>query len=320
MQAAARGATLTQHLLAFSRKQTLQPEVTDLNKLVPGMTQCLRRTLGETIEIETVLAAGLWHTLVDRGQLESALLNLALNARHAISGYGKLTIGTANARLDEDYGAGDDEVAAGHYVMLEVSETGDGMPSEVVARAFEPYCTTKEPGKGSGLGLSMVYGFARQSGGHAKIYSEPGHGTLVTLYLPKATAAAARRGEPRDAPPGHLGSGETIMVVEDDDAVRQYAIALPTRLGYRTVAASDGKAALDQLERSPEVVLLFCDVVLRGESSGAELAREARRRQPGLKVLITSGYTDNAIVHHGRLVEGASSSRSPIAWCRWRGS
>ncbi|MEE8247818.1 MAG: PAS domain S-box protein, partial [Alphaproteobacteria bacterium] len=216
VQAAERGAALTQRLLAFSRKQTLQPEVTDLNKLVPGMTQLLRRALGETIEIETVLAAGLWHTLVDRGQLENALLNLALNARDAISGYGKLTIETANARLDEDYAAGEDEVAAGQYVMLAVSDTGDGMPSEVVARAFEPFFTTKETGKGSGLGLSTVYGFARQSGGHVKIYSEPGHGTLVKLYLPKATAAAAARAEPRDAPPDHLGSGETIMVVEDD--------------------------------------------------------------------------------------------------------
>ncbi len=311
VQSAERGAMLIQHLLAFSRKQTLQPEVTDLNKLVPGMTQLLRRTLGETIEIETVLAAGLWHTLVDRGQLESALLNLALNARDAISGNGKLTIETANARFDEDYGAGDDEVAAGQYVTLAVSDTGDGMSSEVVARAFEPFFTTKEPGKGSGLGLSMVYGFARQSGGHAKIYSEPGHGTLVKLYLPKATAAAARRGEPRDTPPDHLGSGETIMVVEDDDAVRQYAITLLTRLGYRTVAASDGKAALDELERSPEVVLLFCDVVLPGELSGAELAREARRRQPGLKVLFTSGYTENAIVHHGQLVEGDEFIEKP---------
>jgi PAS domain S-box-containing protein len=311
VDAAERGATLTQRLLAFSRKQALRPETTDLNRLVPGVTQLLHRTLGETIEIETVLAGGLWHTLVDRAQLESALLNLALNARDAMAGNGKLTIETSNARLDEDYAAGHEEVTPGQYVMLAVSDTGEGMPAEVVERAFEPFFTTKEPGKGSGLGLSMVYGFAKQSGGHAKVYSEPGHGTLVKLYLPKAIAGAEERPEALPAEPDNLGRGETIMVVEDDAAVRQYAVALLTRLGYRTVAAEDGKSALAALERAPEVALLFCDVVLPGTLGGAELAAEAQRRRPGLKVLFTSGYTENAIVHHGRLDPGLDLIEKP---------
>ncbi|HKJ00344.1 MAG TPA: PAS domain S-box protein [bacterium] len=309
--AAERGATLTQRLLAFSRKQALKPEPVDLNRLITGMTELLRRTLGETIEVETVLAGGLWQALVDPNQLENALLNLAINARDAMPVGGKLTIETANARLDDTYAALHEEVRPGQYVMMAVSDTGEGMEPEVLERAFEPFFTTKEVGRGSGLGLSMIYGFVKQTGGHVKIYSEPGQGTTVKLYLPRQMAPLSGRYRsvaPRANP---LGLGEKVLVVEDDDAVRELAEAILTNLAYVPIVAPDGPTALALLEQHPDTRLLFTDVVLTGSMSGVQLAHEAQRRRPGLKVLYTSGYTENAIIHHGRLDEGVELLEKP---------
>ncbi len=310
---AERGADLTRRLLAFSRKQTLLPGVIDLNGLLTGMLDLLHRTLGEVVEIETVLAGRLWPTFVDASQLENALLNLAVNARDAMPEGGKLTLETANARLDEDYAAAHEEVRAGQYVMLAVSDTGAGMSPEVMERAIEPFFTTKETGEGSGLGLSMVYGFVKQSGGHVKVYSEVGHGTTVKIYLPRSRAepdaeAVALVGLARPS------KGEAILVVEDADDVRSLDVMLLTKLGYRPVEARDGKSALAVLERTPEVTLLFTDVVLPGGMSGPEFAREAQRRRPELKVLFTSGYTENSIVHHCRLDDSVELIEKPYRW------
>ncbi|MCH9051087.1 MAG: PAS domain S-box protein [Proteobacteria bacterium] len=313
--AALRGAELTKRLLAFSRRQVLEPEVADLNKLVAGMDDLLRRTLGETIEINVALEADLWPVRVDLNQLENALLNLAINARDAMLEGGRLTIETANASLDDEYTARYPYVTAGRYVMLAVSDTGSGMPPAVIERVFEPFFTTKEVGNGTGLGLSMVYGFVKQSGGHVNIYSEEGHGTTVKLYLPEAgpgDAAALEEAahEGANEAPAPTG-GETILVVEDEAGVREIAVSLLKRCGYRVLEAEDGAAALKILDEHPDIDLLLTDVVMPGGMGGPDLARNARERRPDLKVLYTSGYPESAIVHRGALDEGVEMIGKP---------
>jgi PAS domain S-box-containing protein len=313
MNGAKRAATLTQRLLAFSRRQPLQPKLIAVNELVNGMSELLHRSLGETIGVETVLAAGLWKTEVDPNQLESALLNLAVNARDAMPDGGKLTIETANAHIDEGYALVHAEVAVGQYIVVSVSDTGCGMDKEIMSRVLEPFYTTKEPGKGTGLGLSQVYGFVKQSGGHVKLYSEPGHGTTVKIYLPR------RYGEDSDIPSesGAAPEGtaqETILLVEDDRDVRAYSAEILRELGYRVIEASDGPSALRMLHSEPNVDLLFTDIVLPGGQTGAQAASEARKLRPGLKVLFTTGYARNAIVHHGRLDAGVQLITKPFTY------
>ncbi len=310
-RAGERGAALTQRLLAFSRQQALRPTQLDINEIVRDLDELLRRTLGESIEIVTKRAADLWPAFADKSQVEEALLNLAVNARDAMPEGGKLTIETTNIWLDETYAAANEEVRPGPYAMLAISDTGSGMPREVIERAFEPFFTTKEVGKGSGLGLSMVFGFSKQSGGHVKIYSEVGHGTTVKLYLPRSIEREDAKGadDPKKiaaAPPGRC-----ILLVEDEEDVRTMTQSMLTRLGYDVVAAADGPAALAELDRMKHVDLLFTDVVLPRGMSGRQLAEEAMRRRPGLKVLYTSGYTQNSIVHHGRLDEGVELIGKP---------
>jgi nitrogen-specific signal transduction histidine kinase len=309
--AAQRGAALTQQLLAFSRKQPLDPSVVDVNLRVVALDPMLRRTLGEHIEIELVRAAGLWPAVVDPAQLENALLNLCLNARDAMPSGGKLTLETANAALDQRYADLHPDVAPGQYVMLAVSDTGSGIPAEHLARVFEPFFTTKEKGRGTGLGLAMVYGFAKQSAGHVSIYSEPGHGTTVKLYLPRAVGARPQAGEPVVVEPAVRGGAETVLVVEDDEPVRQLACHELRALGYHVLDASCGADALRIVESDEPVDLLFTDVVMPGGMSGRQLADAARQLRPGLRVLYTSGYTENAIVHHGRLDPGVMLLAKP---------
>jgi signal transduction histidine kinase len=298
-----RAATLTQRLLAFSRRQPLAPKAVDANKLISGMSEMLWRALGESIAIETALAAGLWRIFADPHQIENALLNLVVNARDAMPEGGKLTIETANTFLDENYAAHHDEVTVGQYVMVAVSDTGTGMSGEIVKHAFEPFFTTKDVGQGTGLGLSQVYGFVKQSGGHVKIYSELGDGTTVKIYLPRQTA----KGELADSTAPGAGTlsaaqGETILVVEDDHDVRSYSAEVLRELGYRVFEASDGGTALETIAEHP-IDLLFTDVGLPG-MNGRQLADEALRRRPALKILFTTGYARNAIVHQGRLDPG----------------
>jgi PAS domain S-box-containing protein len=314
MNGARRASTLTQRLLAFSRRQPLDPRPLSPNKLVSDMSELLHRTLGETIAIETVLAAGLWSVEADANQLENAILNLALNARDAMPSGGKLTIETANTRLDDGYALAHAEVAPGQYVVICVSDTGTGMSRDVLGQAFEPFFTTKEPGKGTGLGLSMVYGFVKQSGGHVKIYSEPGHGTCVKIYLPRLIGDRTHEetAETTIAPEGT--HDETILVVEDDDDVRTYSVEILRELGYRVLEAHDGPSALRLLERQSRVDLLFTDVVLPGGLNGADLARDARALRPGLDVLFTTGYARDAIVHHGRLDHGVQLITKPFTY------
>ena len=307
--AAQRGADLTRHLLAFARRQALDPRATDVNTLIAGMDPLLRRTLGEHIEIELVRAGGLWPALVDATQLESALLNLCINARDAMPNGGKLTIETANIQLDQAYADSHADVQPGQYVLLAVSDTGSGITPEHLARIFEPFFTTKEQGKGTGLGLSMVYGFIKQSRGHVNIYSEPGQGTTVRLYLPRysgeITPAPGRGTEP------HSGGHETILLVEDDELVRRFARQQLESLGYTVLTAASGREALTVFQDRNDVVLLFTDIVMPGGMSGRDLADAARILRPGLKVLFTSGYSDNAIVHHGRLDAGVQLLTKP---------
>jgi PAS domain S-box-containing protein len=310
-RSAGRGAELTRKLLAFSRRQMLNPASIDLVELVGGMTEMLRRTLGETIEVATRVDAQVPHAFADQGQVENALLNLALNARDAMPRGGRLTIGIEAARLDADYTARESGVAAGDYVMLAVSDTGTGMLAEVLARAVEPFFTTKESGKGSGLGLSMVYGFAKQSGGHLKIYSEPGYGTTVRLYLPVAqrTEARAAMAAGHDHPRG----SETVLVVEDDEDVRQVAVGFLDSLGYAVLEAADPRQAMEMLERNARVDLLFTDVILPGGMTGVDLAREACARHGTLKVLYTSGYARGALPASGHVEEGSALLAKPYS-------
>jgi CheY-like chemotaxis protein len=299
--AAERCAELIKHLLAFARKQTLQPRNVDINNAVLDIEKLLRPTLGEQIEIEAILERGNTTSHIDPSLLANSVLNMAINARDAMPGGGKLLLETRNVVLDEAYAEANADVRPGPYVMLAVSDTGTGMPADIRDKVFEPFFTTKEVGKGSGLGLSMVYGFVKQSGGHIKIYSEPGHGTTIRLYLPPA-AAGVDAALPAAAPVA--GGSETILVVEDDPLVRNFVVAQLHGLGYRTIAAADSRAAMALVENGEPFDLLFTDVVLSGGMTGRQLAEAVAKRRPGLKVLYTSGYTDNSIVHHGRLDRG----------------
>jgi PAS domain S-box-containing protein len=312
---AERAASLTQRLLAFSRRQPLDPKPVDANKLVSSMSDLLRRTLGERIAVEAVLAGGLWRTHADPNQLENAILNLAINARDAMPEGGKLTIETANAYLDESYAARQAEVAPGHYVVIAITDTGAGMSKEVMAQAFEPFFTTKEMGQGTGLGLSQIYGFVKQTGGHVKIYSELGQGTTVKIYLPRLLAGEDAIEAADHAPTAPADDqSQTVLVVEDDDDVRTHSVEILRELGYRVLEAPNGQAALEILTRRPEVALLFTDVGLPGGMNGRQLAEEARRRRPALQVLYTTGYAKNAIVHDGRLDPGVELITKPFGY------
>ena len=311
-QGAERAATLTSRLLAFARRQPLAPKPINLNKLVGGLSDLLERTLGETVALETVSAAGLWLAHADPAELESALMNLAINARDAMPGGGKLTIETANVSLDEDYVSTLVEpVPAGQYAMLAVSDTGEGMGKETIDRVFEPFFTTKEAGKGTGLGLSQVYGFVRQSGGHVRIYSELGEGTTVKLYLPRDVRGEAPATE--RVVSATDGGTETVLVVEDHDGLREYSVGVLRELGYCVLEAPEAQAGLELLRERPEVDLLFTDVMLPG-LNGRELADQALQLRPDLKVLFTTGYTRNAIVHNGRLDDGVALITKPFTF------
>ena len=315
---AERAATLTQRLLAFSRRQPLAPKPVEPNKLVAGMSDLLHSTLGETIAVETVLAAGLWRVEADPHQLENAILNLAVNARDAMdpeAGGGKLTIETANTHVDRDYAAQNPGVAPGQYVAICISDTGTGMSEDTLERVFEPFFTTKEVGRGTGLGLSMVYGFVKQSGGHVKIYSEPGEGTTVRIYLPRLIGGEADEAADTDDNVPEGSRDETILVCEDDDDVRAYTVEVLRELGYRVLEAHDGPSALRLLERQEgKVDLLFTDVVLPAGMTGAVLAAQVRTMRPDIRILFTTGYARNAIVHHGRLDPGVELITKPFSY------
>jgi two-component system NtrC family sensor kinase len=311
-QAAGRAAELTKRLLAFSRSQPLDPHSIDANRLVAGMSDLLDRTLGETIAVETVRSAGLWLAEADAPQLEAAILNLAINARDAMPDGGKVTIETGNAFLDEFYCQSVDGVKPGQYVMISVTDTGSGMPEEVIDKAFDPFFTTKAAGAGTGLGLSQVYGFIRQSGGHVRIYSEVGEGTTVKIYLPRSFARDKPLNLGKAADDAPAGSQETVLVVEDDDDVRAYVVETLSALNYSVREAANAEAALRILEDSGPVDLLLTDVVMPG-MNGRALAEAAGQRRPGLKVLYMTGYSRNAIVHQGRLDAGVSLMQKPFS-------
>lgn len=298
---AERAAALTQRLLAFSRQQPLSPEPIDANKLLAGMSDMLRRTITEDVKIETVLAGGLWRTHADPNQLENAILNLAVNGRDAMLEGGKITIETANCHLDDSYASTHAEVSPGQYVLIAVTDTGRGMPVHIIERVFEPFFTTKPTGQGTGLGLSQVYGFVKQSGGHVKIYSEVGHGTTVKLYLPRFFGTTEARTQPREQTDLPIADGQQmVLVVEDEDNVRALTVESLGELGYRVLEASGAAEALRLLDANPEISLLFTDVVMP-DVNGRKLADEALKRKLDLKVLFTTGYTRNAIVHNGVL-------------------
>ena len=310
-QAAQQGAGLIRKLLAFSRRQPLAPKAICLNQFVAEMAELLRRTLGENIAIETAPVADLWKALADPIQVETALLNLAVNARDAMPQGGKLIIETANVDLDEHDAARCVGVTPGQYVLLAVTDTGAGMPPEVLAHVVEPFFTTKGPGKGSGLGLSMIYGFAKQSGGHLEIYSELAQGTTVKLYLPRAQQGTDQATAAQPAQRASLRGEETILVVEDNEGVRELAARFLAELGYTVLQAANGPAALAILEQGQPIHLLFTDLVMPGGLSGPELAREAWRRHSQTKVLYTSGYPNHAVIHQGWFEAGAALLSKP---------
>lgn len=312
-EGANRAVELTSRLLTFSRQQPLEPQVLDANRLVSSMSELLHRTIGELIRIETVLASGLWQVFADPTQVESAILNLAVNARDAMPCGGKLTIETGNVDLDERYAAAHSEVTAGQYAMISVSDTGCGMPLEVLGRAFDPFYTTKDVGKGTGLGLSQVFGFVKQSGGHVKIYSEIDQGTTVKIYLPRHTSlVAASFGEgPRSVTSPQGRAEEVILVVEDDVKVLRMTVASLRELGYTVVHTASPGDALEKVQQLPGVSLLFTDVVMP-EMNGRELAERALRHKPGLKTVYTTGYTRNAVVHNGIVDAGAAFLAKPF--------
>ncbi|NUJ80522.1 CHASE3 domain-containing protein [Methylocystis sp. FS] len=304
MDGADRAAAMVRRLLAFSRRQPLSPRPLDPNKFVSSVSDMVRRTLGEKIELETVLAGGLWATKIDQHELESAIVNLAVNARDAMPDGGKLTIETANCYLDDAYASENIEVAPGQYVMIAVTDTGQGMPPEVLSQAFDPFFTTKPAGKGTGLGLSQVHGFVKQSGGQVKIYSEPGHGTCIKLYLPRFSHVEAPAELPLPPPrPLELPLGrpeELVLIVEDDDTARRVTAQGVRELGYSVLEAENGHAAIDIIRRRADIALMVTDVVMP-DMDGARLAREAVFRRHSLRVLFITGYTRNAIVHNGVL-------------------
>jgi nitrogen-specific signal transduction histidine kinase/CheY-like chemotaxis protein len=308
--AAQRGADLTQSLLAFARRQALEPSAVDVNQLVAGMHGLLQRTLGENVEIQFKPAADLEPTLVDPAQLESALLNLCLNARDAMPEGGRLTIETGMRELDSSYTDTGFDLVPGEFIMIAVSDTGCGILPNHKSRIFEPFFTTKEKGKGTGLGLSMVYGFIKQSGGQLNVYSEPGEGTTLRMYLPRAGVTADFLPAP-EVSDAMANGNETILLVEDDDLVRRYAHDQLAGLGYVVIEAANGPEALEIARQRSDIDLLFTDIVMPGGMNGRQLAEAACQLHPGLKVLYTSGYTENAIVHHGRLDPGAQLLSKP---------
>ncbi|WP_439493589.1 PAS domain S-box protein [Bosea sp. (in: a-proteobacteria)] len=297
--AAEDGAKLTAQLLAFGRKQPLNAKRADIGQLVSRFSDLLRRALGETIELRMIVSGSPGPALVDASQLQNALLNLALNARDAMPRGGRLTVEISAAKLDSDYASMYPEVRTGSYVLISITDTGVGMSSEVRKRAFEPFFTTKGVGAGTGLGLSMVYGFTKQSGGHVQLYSEVGQGTSVRLFLPVAEAAPAETSTgpaaAHEPPPSLPGGSETILVVEDDARVRRVAVARLEDMNYRVLQAENAAAALRMLAAHPEVALLFTDIVMPGGMSGDELAREARRLMPDLKIILTSGFAEPSV-------------------------
>ncbi len=310
--AAERAGSLTHRLLAFARQQPLRPRVISVSDLLRGMEDLLRRTIGEQIAVELVLGGGIWTCEVDELQLESAILNLAINARDAMPEGGRLTLETSNARLDASYASQHDEVHEGQYVLLAVSDSGTGMAPEVLAEIFAPFFTTKGPGKGTGLGLSMVYGFVRQSGGHVKAYSELGEGTTMKIYMPRSAQSAEALRTDKTGPGCPQCSGELILVVEDEESVRSMTLALLKQLGYHTMEASGVSQALVLLKAHPSIHMLLTDVVLAGDKTGAELAVLAKQFRPDLRVLYMSGYTENSIIHNGRLDPGVILLEKPF--------
>ena len=307
-----RGAALTHRLLAFSRQQALDARPTDVNRLVASMEELIRRTVGPAVQVEVIGAAGLWPTLVDRNQLENALLNLCINARDAMSQSGRLTIATANTWIDER-AALERDLPAGRYVTLRVTDDGVGMTAEVAAKAFDPFFTTKPPGAGTGLGLSMVYGFARQSGGQVRIDSEPGNGTTMCVYLPRHTEGPA---EPLpETVPDRMtssASGEVVLVVEDEEAVQLLLVEVLEEAGYAVLEAADGASGLRALEAAPRIDLLVTDIGLPGGLDGRQLAERARIARPGLKVLLLTGYADNTACGNARLEPGTALITKPF--------
>ena len=310
MHGAQRAATLTKRLLAFARQQPLNPTVVDVDRLINGLGEFLRRSLGEDVALEIVGSGGLWPVEADPAELEAAVLNLAVNARDAMGQGGKLTIETGNAYLDATYCGQHADVQPGQYVQIAVTDTGSGMKKDTVDRAFEPFFTTKPSGQGTGLGLSQVYGFVKQSGGHVKIYSEIGEGTTVKMYLRRFAGSAVAAAEERPARAGGR-AGECVLVVEDDAAVRGYVVETLGGLGYDVLEAGSGDDALRLMEEYKNIGLLLTDVVMPG-MNGRQLAEQAKQRKPGLKVLFMTGYSRNAIVHQGRLDRGVALIQKPL--------
>lgn len=313
MRGAQRAAALTSRLLAFSRRQPLDPKPLDVNRFLTGAADFLQRSLGEMIDVEIVGAAGLWPIEVDANQLEAAIVNLAINARDAMASGGKITIEAANVFLDEAYARSNPEISSGQFVVICVADTGTGMPPEVIDRAFEPFFTTKEPGQGTGLGLSQVYGFVKQSGGHIKIYSEPGQGTTVKIYFPRLLAREMQAEDEPAEPVAHGEQGETILLVEDDRDLRDYMAEVLRGLKYNVLAAPDAESALDIVERRHlRIDLLLTDVVMPG-MNGRQLAKKLEELRPRMPVLFMTGYSRNAIVHHGRLDPGVDVLQKPVS-------
>jgi CheY-like chemotaxis protein len=308
-EAAARGADLTRQLLAFARKQPLQPRDTDINNLIVDTAKLLRPTLGEQVEIVSTLQTDCWRASIDPSQLSTALINLAVNARDAMTGGGKITFGTTNVSFEPSVSDTDPERNPGDYIMITVSDTGAGIPGAIRDKVFEPFFTTKELGKGTGLGLSMVYGFVKQSGGHIKIDSEEGRGTTVSLYLPRGIQETALPDATAMSEP-QRGS-ETVLVVEDDALVRGYVVAQLKSLGYHTITAANGPDALALLNQGVAFDVLFTDVVMPGGMNGRELADAVTRLRPGVPVLYTSGYPEAAMMHDGRLDPGVALLNKP---------
>ncbi len=317
LQGARNAAKLTHRLLAFARQQPLEPEAISINSLISGMSDMMSRTVGEQVKIETVLEAGLWTTFADANQLENSLANLIVNARDAMPNGGKLTIETTNTYLDDTYVERFDDVQPGSYVMLSVTDGGTGIDKTKLERIFEPFFTTKAVGKGTGLGLAMVYGFVKQTGGHIRVYSEVGQGTTVKIYLPRYADNANVAAVPSGAPETPIATspralkGETILLVEDDLGVSEYAVSVLEDLGYRVFTARDGSEGLGVVKKTKRIDLLFTDVVLGGELNGRQLADEVKKLKPLLPVLFTTGYTRNAIIHHGKLDDGVNLLNKP---------